>query len=147
MNIDISFRKTDLGGDPEVTVRFGSIIKSVKLTAREQVVRLSDVQHFKDNQLIIERDQKDILDSDRTHHNNIVCVDRVTVDDFWNFDTNFHTPTSVLDATYERHLHRVGNIDEITQSLNHNTHLFFNGKLIWDIKYPVRRTFLKDVHI
>lgn len=146
MNIEIEFRKTILENNPEVTVRFGDVIRTFELVAEKQIERLTNLEHDKDTQLIVGRNQKDILESNLTHHSNNICVDKVIVDDFWQFDANFHTPTSILDDDYEKHLDRLGEGAWIKDSLKHNTHLFFNGKLLWDIKYPVRRTFLKDVN-
>jgi len=135
-----------LSDNPEVIVRFGNVKSTFILISERQTVSLTGIKHDKDTQLIIERHQDDILYSNKTHHSNNIFVEKVTVDDFWEFDANFYTPESILDEDYVRHLEKLKDGDWIKKSLLHNTHLFFNGRLSWDIKYPVRRTFLKDIN-
>ena len=134
-----------MGTNPEVMVQFSDFQKIESIVSSRQKIYLHGLHHYKDTQLIIERNESSLFSTGLSHHVNKISVDKVIVDDFWEFDPNFYTPTSILDATYKKYLSQFSDSDWIQGALTNNTHLFFNGRLVWDIKYPVRRSLFKDV--
>ena len=143
MNIEIYLRKQLPNSNPQVSVGFGDSKLSTSITHMTQTIKINHA-HESDTELVVTRNELDLYDTGRSHHANIVFVDKIIVDDFWEINDKFYPPVSKFEKDYEAHLDKVGAEDWIKESLTHNTHLFFNGKLIWNIKYPVRRSFFKD---
>lgn len=146
MNIEIFLRKENDRSDIPLTVKFGNTVVNGIITKQEQVLSLKQIEHTCDTQLSIIRNEQDLYETNRNHHSNKIFVDKVVIDDFWEIDEEFYPPVSVFDKEYTKHLEKVGKDDWIQNTLVRNTHLFFNGRLQWDIKYPVRRSFFKDFH-
>ena len=144
MNIELHLSKSSLDSSPEVTVRFGEVAETISIRSGKQQINLRDLTHDRDQQLIVERDEQELYHTGLSHHENKIIVDKVIVDDFWEFNKNFYTPKSVLSKNYKQYINRFNNAEWIKQNLSKNTHIFFNGTLTWDVKYPVRRTFFKD---
>ena len=145
MNIEIHVRKDHLHSDPEITVQFGEVRLSEKISSVEQKISLKNIKHDCDATLSIERNEPGLYTTNQNYHDNKIFVDKVIVDDFWEFDNMFYPPTTTFTKEYEEHLDKVGFDDWIKQSMTYNTHLFFNGSLVWNVKYPGRRSFFKDV--
>tara|TARA_Y100000592_G_scaffold27313_1_gene43389 strand:- start:13935 stop:14378 length:444 start_codon:yes stop_codon:yes gene_type:complete len=146
VNIELHLRKEKLESNPSIIVEFGKEKINETILSKQQIVYLKNLEHSNDTQLNIIRDDKELYTTARNHHLNKIFVDKVIVDDFWQFDESFYPPVTIFDKEYTQHLERVGEDDWIKNTLNNNTHLFFNGRLTWNIKYPVRRSFFKDYY-
>lgn len=146
MNIEIFLRKENDQSDVPLIARFGDTEVTDIVRQREQIIKIDDIEHTHDTQLSLTRNEQNLYSTNRNHHSNKIFVDKVIIDDFWEINENFYPPTTVFDDQFKKHLSRVGTDDWINNSVTNNTHLFFNGSLIWDIKYPVRRSFFKDAH-
>ena len=59
-------------------------------------------------------------------------------------ETHINMILEMTEQEASEHLEKVGKDDWIENSVINNTHLYFNGRLTWNIKYPVRRSFFKD---
>ena len=147
MNIEIFLRKESTRTNIPLTAQFGNTVVHEMITKQEQVLSLRQIEHTCDTKLSVIRDEQDLYETNRNHHSNKIFVDKVVIDDFWEIDEEFYPPVSVFDKEYTKHLEKVGKDDWIQNTLVRNTHLFFNGRLTWDIKYPVRRSFFKDYKI
>jgi len=146
MNIEIHLHKTQLDSDPEIGVQFGVYGFKAQIGSRDQKLYLKQVDHHKDGQLVISRNETYLYQTGKNHHVNKVVIDKVIVDDFWEFDPSWYTPESVLDDRYKNYVKGIKRSEWIEECLVHNSHIFFNGKLVWNIKYPVRRSFFEDRH-
>tara|TARA_R110000803_G_scaffold109763_2_gene178147 strand:+ start:1049 stop:1492 length:444 start_codon:yes stop_codon:yes gene_type:complete len=144
MNIKIFLRKENEHSDVPLAVKFGSIVVDKMITKQHQVISLESLEHTCDTQLSLARNEQALYETNRNHHSNKIFVDKVIIDDFWELDEEFYPPVTEFDEDYTQHIEKVGKDEWITNSLVNNTHLFFNGRLTWDIKYPVRRSFFKD---
>jgi hypothetical protein len=143
MNIEILLSKISSDTTPEVTIEFADYKRTVRIVGLNEIVKF-DVEHNKDNQLVVSRSEADLYRTRFNYHTNKVSIDKVIVDDFWEFNSTFYTPHSILDTEYSSHANKVGEGEWISDALVYNTTLFFNGKLVWEIKYPVRRSIFKD---
>lgn len=146
LNIEIHLSKSSADSNPEVTVRFGDKFHAERIQSIKQKICLRNLKHNKDVKLIVERNEQELYSTGLSHHDNKIYVDKVVVDDFWEFNNNFYTPTSLLNDDYIEYIDKTEDGKWIKNTLVNNTHLFFNGSLVWDIKYPVRRSFFKDFH-
>ena len=144
MNIEIFLRKESARTNIPLTVQFGNTVVHEMITKQEQVLSLKQIEHTCDTKLSVIRDEQDLYETSRNHHSNKIFVDRVILDDFWQLDEGFYPPVTEFDKEYTQHLEKVGKDDWIENSVVNNTHLYFNGRLTWNIKYPVRRSFFKD---
>ena len=145
MNIEIHLRKENMDSDPEIILQFGDVTQTQKIINQEQKLHMQGLEHNCDTELSVRRDSKELYQTSRNHHDNKIFIDKVIVDDFWEFDDSFYPPTTIFDKEYMDHLDKVGTDQWMKNTVN-NTHLFFNGRLTWDIKYPVRRSFFKDLN-
>ena len=145
MNIEIHLRKQDNQSNPDLTVSFGDIIQHVTVKDLKQTILINRIKHESDTKLIIERNDTKLYNTKHDHHSNKIFVDRVIVDNFWQFDKDFYPPTTQFHNEYKEHIKKVGSADWIANSMKFNTHLYFNGCLEWNVKYPVRRCFFKDI--
>ena len=144
MNIEIYLRKENINSNPEVILQFGDVIQTQKIINQEQKLYMQGLEHNCDTKLSVGRDSKELYHTSRNHHDNKIFVDKIVVDNFWEFNESFYPPTTIFNQEYIDHLDKVGTDEWIKNSVN-NTHLFFNGILAWNIKYPVRRSFFKDL--
>ena len=144
VKIQIHLKKSNADNDPVITIKFGEVIKIEKLDSIDKKIYLDDLQHDKDTKLVIERNDSNIYSTQQPYHENNIIIEKVIVDDFWEFNESFYTPIGVLDDDYRNYLEKIGKISLIEKQLVYNTHLFFNGRFEWEIKYPVRRCFFKD---
>ena len=144
MNIKIFLRKENENDAVPLVIKFGNTVVNETITEQQQVISLESLEHTFDTQLSLVRNEQALYGTGRNHHNNKIFVDRVIIDDFWEFDEEFYPPVTEFDKEYTQHIEKVGKDDWIENSFVNNTHLYFNGRLTWDIKYPVRRSFFKD---
>jgi len=145
MNIELQFKKSNLKSEPTIEIHFGDTVIKTQIKSLEHKLIMHDLKHDTDNELVVMRREDYLYNTQKTHHENKVIVEKVIVDDFWELGPDWYTPESVLDSHYLKHIEGIDGSEWIKNTLNHNTHLFFNGKLRWQIKYPVRRCFFKDV--
>lgn len=146
MNIEIKVSKLSIDNDPKLYVIFGETTFEQNIIFLNQSLYLMDIDHKKDTKLIVGRYDPDLYFTRYNHHVNKVTIDKVIIDDFWTIEKDFYPPKSTLDIAYKNHVNKVGEGEWILDSLKYNTTLFFNGSLQWDIKYPVRRSFFKDIN-
>tara|TARA_B110000444_G_scaffold162453_1_gene151793 strand:- start:487 stop:930 length:444 start_codon:yes stop_codon:yes gene_type:complete len=144
MNLEVHVTKTNMESNPEVTVKFGDRSKTELIESSTQKILLNDIEHTTETKLIVERNELGLYSTGQSHHINNIVVEKVILDDFWEFSKDFYPPTSELNKDYIEHLSHFDNCGWIKNTLGHNTHLFFNGTLTWQVKYPVRRSFFKD---
>ena len=144
MNIKIFLRKENEHNAVPLVVEFGNRVVNEIITEKKQVISLESLEHTFDTQLSIARNEHALYETSRNHHNNKIFVDTVIIDDFWELDEEFYPPVTEFDKEYTQHIEKVGKDHWIENSVVNNTHLYFNGRLTWDIKYPVRRSFFKD---
>lgn len=146
MNIEVHLRKEHSETNPSIIVEFGKVRINETISSQQQTVCLKDLEHSCDTRLNVIRCDETLYKTESNHHGNKIFVDKVIVDDFWQFDESFYPPVTVFDEAYTEHIKKVGEADWIKDTQINNTHLFFNGRLSWNIKYPVRRSFFKDYH-
>ena len=144
VNIELHLRKEHHESNPSIIVEFGKVRQNEIISSLQQKVCLTDLEHLNDAQLNVIRCDGTLYKTGNNHHPNKIFVDKVIVDDFWQFDESFYPPITVFDKDYTEHVKKVGEDDWIKDTSINNTHLFFNGRLSWNIKYPVRRSFFKD---
>jgi hypothetical protein len=144
MNLEVHVSKSNRESNPELTVRFGDASHTQLIDSDKQKIVLHDIEHTMDTQLVVERNEQTLYSTEQSHHSNNVIVEKIVLDDFWEFGKDFYPPTSDLNNDYVKHLSKLDNTKWIKNTLIYNTHLFFNGTLTWQIKYPVRRSFFKD---
>ena len=145
MKIAIHLRKDNNESNPELTAKFGDHKHDTKVKNISEVITLSDIDHRSDNKLVIERNDCELYNTKQDHHSNKIYIDKIVVDEFWQFDKDFYPPVTVFNPEYRRHIAEVGSADWIKNSIEYNTDLYFNGRLEWKVKYPVRRCFFKDI--
>ena len=146
MNIDIKVRKTNIETNPRLSISFGDTSIEQTVIFLNQTIHLVDINHSQDTKLIIRRDDPDLYFTRYNYHTNKIFIDKIIIDDFWELTHDFNTPISICDQAYIDHFKRVDEGDWLDDVLPYNTTLFFNGSLQWDIKYPVRRSFYKDIN-
>ena len=144
MNIKIFLRKEKSDNVVPLCVKFGNTVFNEVITEQQQVISLESLKHTFDTQLSLVRNERELYETGRNHHDNKIIVDRVVIDDFWELDGEFYPPVTEFDNDFKQHIEKVGKDAWIENSVVNNTHLYFNGSLTWDIKYPVRRSFFKD---
>ena len=128
-----------------MTAKFVDHKHDIKVKNISEVITLSDIDHRSDNKLVIERNDRELYNTKQDHHSNKIYIDKIVVDEFWQFDKDFYPPVTVFNPEYRRHIAEVGSADWIKNSIEYNTDLYFNGRLEWKVKYPVRRCFFKDI--
>ena len=143
MNLEVHVIKSNTETNPALTIKFGDTTQTHDIYTGKQKIKLK-VKHDCDTKLVIERNEESLYLTDQSHHANNLIVDKIVLDDFWEFGQDFYPPKSKLNQQYMEHLSKFNDCEWIKNTLGHNTHLFFNGSLTWDIKFPVRRSFFKD---
>ena len=145
MNIKIQISKLSMDYNPIIEINFAELVQVETIDTLKKTISLK-TPHKYDTKLIISRKQTDLYSTGFNYHVNKVIVERVVLDNFWELTKTFYTPKSICDQEYIDHFKRVEEGDWLDDALPHNTTLFFNGSLQWDIKYPVRRSFYKDIN-
>lgn len=144
MKIEIHITKTDNSTDPKISITTRPHLHLLCEMKKLNEVITINIDHIHDTKLVINRDDPKLYDTGFNYHTNKITVRKIILDDFWELTPEFYTPKSVPDKEYLNHIEKVGG-DWVQKALINNTTLFFNGYLEWDILYPVRRSFYKDV--
>lgn len=131
--------------NPRIFIKYSGETKVETIYKLEQTIYLN-VLHICDTKLVISRKQLDLYTTGYNYHVNKITINKIILDDFWELKKDFYTPKSICDQEYLDHYDKVDEGDWLNDALPHNTTLFFNGSLEWDIKYPVRRSFYKDIN-
>jgi hypothetical protein len=145
LNIKIQVSKLSLDYDPIIEINFAGLSQVETIDTMQKTICLN-TSHEYDTKLIISRKQTDLYSTGFNYHVNKVTIERVLLDNFWELTKTFYTPISICDQEYIDHFKRVDEGNWLDDVLPYNTTLFFNGSLQWDIKYPVRRSFYKDIN-
>lgn len=75
-----------------------------------------------------------------TTHKTWVIVNEILIDNYWKITEHNHCSKTIYDNEYLTHAKKLGATWELTKDLYNNV-LFFNGRLCYDILFPVRRMF------
>ena len=67
MNIEIHVRKDHLHSDPEITVQFGEVRLSEKISSVEQKISLKNIKHDCDATLSIERNEPGLYTTNQSY--------------------------------------------------------------------------------
>ncbi len=89
MKIAIHLRKDNNESNPELTAKFGDHKHYTKVKNISEVITLSDIDHRSDNKLVIERNDRELYNTKQDHHSNKIYIDKIVVDEFWQFDKDF----------------------------------------------------------
>ena len=145
MNIEIQVSKSNMDYDPKIFINYSGETKVETIYKLKQTICFN-VSHNCDTKLVISRKQSDLYKTGYNYHVNKIIIEKIILDDFWELTKEFYTPKSICDQEYIDHFKKVDEGDWLQDALPYNTTLFFNGSLEWDIMYPVRRSFYKDIN-
>ena len=90
--------------------------------------------------LRIGRHDKELYGTTNTVLDNCIYVKEMIIDDFWTINEQNNPSRTIFDIAYADHVVRLPYSYELTP-VEHNTAIYFNGSLVYDIPKPIRKMF------
>jgi hypothetical protein len=133
MKITVTLEKQTENSDPEVWINDTVYTLEDPITTIEMDIEIPTI--FR----IGRHDDSIYLTAD-TVLANCVYVREIVIDDFWRISEQNNPSVTIFDMAYADHVVRLPYSYELTP-VEHNTAIYFNGSLVYDIPKPVRKMF------